>query len=267
MTVAPLAGRTLLAVVAHPDDESLACGALLARVAALGARVVVATLTRGEAGPADEAGSSEGRSQLAARRTAEFRTAAATLGAEAVLFDHPDGMLPWVPHDEIVGDLHRLLEGYQPDVVVTFGADGLYWHPDHVAVHERVTEVVVACGAAAPALYYVTMPPGQMRAVVAHAGGSLPVVPGVVDADAFGAEAEFPTLLVATGGFAAVKLAAIRSHHSQFAASAFARLTPDDAERLLPMEYLHRAAVGAPGVTFLDALGTAPLPGPVGPPH
>ena len=46
---------------------------------------------------------------------------------------------------------------------MTFGEDGLYWHPDHIAVYEATRAAVASLGAGAPALYYVTMPPGQMR--------------------------------------------------------------------------------------------------------
>ena len=41
-----------------------------------------------------------------------------------------------------------------------------HWHPDHIAIHERTTAAVVALGGEAPALYYVTMPPGSMRSLV-----------------------------------------------------------------------------------------------------
>ena len=90
---AGLAGRTVLAVFAHPDDESLACGGTLARLADAGARVVLLCASRGErggpTGPVrDDA--------LGAVRASELRDAAAALGiAEVILLDHPDGDLRW----------------------------------------------------------------------------------------------------------------------------------------------------------------------------
>lgn len=244
---------TILGVFAHPDDESLACGGLIARAAALGACVVLVSLTRGEGGPAPESDAAA----LGAQRSEEFKAAARVLGAEAaVVFDHADGMLPWLDHAALERDIRQLVATHRPDVVVTFDADGLYWHPDHISVHERVTAVVTALGAAAPALFYVSMPPGQMRAVAARAGGA-DVVPGLHDPDAFGAAAPPPTLVIDAGSLAARKLAAIRCHVSQFAASAFAALTDADAA-LLAREHYRRADVGAAGLTLLDRIGTPP---------
>lgn len=245
----------LLGVFAHPDDESLACGGLVARAAALGARVVLVSLTRGEAGPAPD----EDGAALGARRVEEFSAAARVLGAEAaVVLDHADGMLPWLDAAVIERDIRALVATHRPDVVVTFDADGLYWHPDHISVHERVTAVVTALGDTAPALFYVSMPPGQMRAVVARAGGA-DVVPGLSDPDAFGAAAPATTLVIDAGPLAARKLAAIRCHVSQFAASAFAALATDDAA-LIAREHYRRADVGAAGLTLLDRIGTPPGP-------
>lgn len=247
------AAPVLLGVFAHPDDESLACGGLFARAAALGARVVLVSLTHGEAGPAVDG---DARA-LAARRGAEFSAAARVLGAEAaVVLDHADGMLPWLDHAALEGDIRRLVAAHRPDVVVTFDSDGLYWHPDHIAVHDRVTTVVAALGDAAPALFYVSLPPGQMRAVAARGGGAA-VVPGLPDPDAFGAAAPPPTLVIDAGPLAARKLAALRCHVSQFADSAFARLTADDAA-LIAREHYRRAEVGAAGLTLLDRIGTPP---------
>lgn len=252
------AAPTLLGIFAHPDDESLACGGLFARCAALGVRVIVVSLTRGEAGP----GASEGDTSAALGdvRAAEFQAAARALGVSAAIVrDHADGMLPWIEASVLDADLRALVVAWRPDVVVTFDADGLYWHPDHIAVHERATAVVAALGAAAPALFYVSMPPGQMRAVTTRAGGTA-VVPGLGDPDVFGAGAPAPTLAVDAGPYAPAKLAAIRCHASQFGASAFAALSAADAG-LIAVEHYRRASVGAAGSTFLDRLGTTPAPG------
>ena len=105
-------------------------------------------------------------------RTAELLEAAGVLGIgdEAVtILDHADGMLPWVEAGRLEADIHTVIRTTAPDVVITFGEDGLYWHPDHIAVHERTTAAVAALHDDAPALYYVTMPAGAMRAVVSYA--------------------------------------------------------------------------------------------------
>src|SRR4026207_2341942 len=80
-----LRGRSLLAVFAHPDDESLACGGLIAWCAHLGARVSVCCATAGELGP--------GPADIRRVRLQELRNAAQTLGVtDPGLLDHQDRM-------------------------------------------------------------------------------------------------------------------------------------------------------------------------------
>ena len=265
---ADVQGRVLLGVFAHPDDESLACGGLLARCAVLGAAVTLLCATRGEGGPgvsgaadhpdvAGRADVDEARRRLADLRTRELDAAARVLGvSDLVVLDHADGMLPWIDAAVFEADIRSAIERLRPDVVVTFGPDGLYWHPDHIAVYERTTAVVAAMRARLPALYYVTIPPGQMRALAEHAGVTS-IVPGLDDVDAFGALAEPPTLVIEAGEFARQKLAALTCHHSQIAASPIARINPDDAARLLGTEHFRRAAVGASGPSFIDQFGAS----------
>ena len=112
LTRLDFSGRTILAVFAHPDDESLACGGTLARLADAGARVVVLCASRGERGPSATSRSS-GTATRPRRAPHELHEAARTLGiAEVLIGDHPDGDLRWahVPefHAEIVA-AHRAL--------------------------------------------------------------------------------------------------------------------------------------------------------------
>ena len=274
-----LDGRSLLAVFAHPDDESIACGGLLAWCAHLGVDVSLLCMTRGEHGQGAAGG-------VRRTRERELGAAAQALGIGAVtLLDHEDGMLPWLAADDLRPEIEEAIRELRPDVVITFDSDGLYWHPDHIAVHELTTAAVLELGDAAPALYYVTMPPGSMRAVADQAAREYrrrietetarpghaadpgnareavgPEPPssilGVADPDAFGSEAPAPTLVVDSGDFATRKLAALACHASQFHNSALAYVTDRDAPRLLGVEHYRRAAAGATGHTFLDALGT-----------
>ena len=274
MTAAPdLRGRALLAVFAHPDDESITCGGLLAWCAHLGADVALLCLTHGEHG--------QGGDDLARTRKQELDAARRTLGIRATtLLDHEDGMLPWLDAARLESDVAAAIRRQRPDAVITFDEDGAYGHPDHRAVHARTTAAVAALGEAAPTLYYVAMPPGAMRAVADHAarafrssGGrsspatasgaagrtSAPARPptsilGLDDPDAFGAEAPAPTLIVDASTFAATKLAALACHTTQFRGSALEAVAPADAARLLGVEHYRRAAVGAAGATFVDAL-------------
>ena len=163
-----LQGRSLLAVFAHPDDESLACGGLLAWCAELGARVSILCATRGEMGRGSG-------SDLSLVRTNELEAAARALGVSDVLvLDYEDGMLAWVEPAKLEADIRDATIRFRPDVVITFGHDGLYWHPDHIAIHERTTAAVAALGDTAPALYYVTMAPGRMRAVIDTVAARIP---------------------------------------------------------------------------------------------
>jgi LmbE family N-acetylglucosaminyl deacetylase len=72
-------------------------------------------------------------------------------------------MLPWIDVGRLEADIQAVIRRTAPDVVITFGEDGLYWHPDHIAVHERTTAAVATLDDDVPALYYVTMPTGAMR--------------------------------------------------------------------------------------------------------
>ena len=251
VTERPLAGQSLLAVFAHPDDESLACGGLLAWCVQRGVRVSLVCVTPGQWG-----GEAEGAGERRAEsRRRELRAAADVLGlADVTVLGFEDGMLPWA--GELADTIGEQLRTQAPDVVVTFDADGLYWHPDHIAVHTATT-AAVAGAATPPALYYVTMSPDAMRgmveAVAARVGHEAPfVVLGVTDVDAIGAQAPAPSLKVDVRAQAERKLAAIRCHQSQLAGSPFPLMTASEAESWLGTEYLRRAPVGADGDAFPD---------------
>ena len=253
-----LTGCSLLAVFAHPDDESLASGGLLAWCADLGADVALLCVTPGQHGPGQSP-------SLGATRETELRAAARTLGVEpVVILGYEDGMLPWADASRLEADVQDAIRTFRPSVVITFGEDGLYWHPDHVAVHERTTAAVTSLGEEAPALYYVTLPAGRMRKVVEHVAdltGPSDDPPfqifGVADVDAFGSLALPPTLVVDSGSYATRKLAAIRCHSSQLPHNALAHVPDKDAASLLGLELYRRATVGWQGDTFIEQLACA----------
>lgn len=129
----------LMAVFAHPDDEAFGTGGTLARYAAEGCDVYVVTATRGEAGQiADPALATP--ANLPAVRERELRCACQQYGVHPPHFlDYLDGQLTVVHQGQAVGKLVRLIRQLKPDVLVSFGPDGIYGHYDHIAVHRWAT--------------------------------------------------------------------------------------------------------------------------------
>jgi LmbE family N-acetylglucosaminyl deacetylase len=252
-------GRTFLAVFAHPDDESLACGGTLARLADAGASVVVMCASRGERGSFSD-GSLAGSSDLPTARALELEEAARVLGvSEVILLQHPDGDLRWanVPqfHAEIVAAIERI----RPDGVITFAEDGLYWHLDHIGVHERTYTAVKSFGADAPPLYYVTMQHGVMREIVEAAaanGLNVRTNPFDIEPDAFGDHAKPPTFVIDVQAWVPRKLAALRCHRTQIGPHHPLRhITDEQARRLLGAEQFRRSPLDAGWDSAIEQLG------------
>jgi LmbE family N-acetylglucosaminyl deacetylase len=148
---------TLLGVWAHPDDEAYLSAGLMARNRQAGHRVVVATATRGELGTADP-----GRwppERLGPLREVELRDSLAAVGVhEHRWLGHRDGELPRVPTDRAVAQVEALLDEVRPDVVVTFGPDGMTGHDDHRTVSGWVTRAWQRTGRRSE-LWYATLTP------------------------------------------------------------------------------------------------------------
>jgi LmbE family N-acetylglucosaminyl deacetylase len=147
----------LLCVLAHPDDESLGTGGALALAAADGAETYVVTATRGERGrfsigdrPSDDV--------VGSTREAELRAAAAELGVrEVTILGYPDGGVAVVNAAEATAAIAAHIRRIRPHVVVTFGPDGAYGHPDHIAISQFTTAAVVSAAPehAVAKLYYI----------------------------------------------------------------------------------------------------------------
>ncbi len=122
-------------------------GGVLAKYAAEGVETFLLTATRGEYGWFGAPEENPGPAELGRIRERELRRAAAILGVrEVTLLDYIDGQLDQAPTDEVVGDIAQLIRWIRPDVVVTFGQDGLYGHPDHVAISQFTTAAVMRAG-------------------------------------------------------------------------------------------------------------------------
>ncbi|MGD8488719.1 MAG: PIG-L family deacetylase [Anaerolineae bacterium] len=141
--------KQLLAVFAHPDDETFGTGGTLARYASNGTEVTLVCATRGEAGEiADPAlATPENLGQV---REAELECAARQMGVqEILLLDYRDsGMagtaenddpraLVNAPAKQVVQQIVAIIRRLRPQVVVTFDPQGVYGHPDHIAIHRH----------------------------------------------------------------------------------------------------------------------------------
>jgi LmbE family N-acetylglucosaminyl deacetylase len=148
---------TLLGVWAHPDDEAYLSSGLMSLVTDAGGSVVVVTATRGEQGTGDPAAWPPER--LGPLRERELRSSLAEVGVD----DHRwlpyrDGELAGVPADRAVEDLVAVIDRVRPDVVVTFGPDGMTGHSDHRTVSAWTTEAWRRSGRGAE-LWYATLTP------------------------------------------------------------------------------------------------------------
>jgi LmbE family N-acetylglucosaminyl deacetylase len=137
----------LLAIFPHPDDETLGLGPTLARYSAEGVETYLVCATRGERGWFDSEGPDPGLEGVARIREAELRCAAEHLGIHEVsLLDYIDGDVDQADPEEIIGKLVSHIRRIKPQVVVTFGPDGAYGHPDHIAL-SQFTNGALVCAA------------------------------------------------------------------------------------------------------------------------
>jgi LmbE family N-acetylglucosaminyl deacetylase len=160
----------LMAVLSHPDDESLGFGGTLAHYSAQGVATYLVTATRGERGrffdnsarPSDEA--------VGRVREGELHAATQVLGLHEVsLLGYLDGELDRADPVEAVNLIAAHIRRVRPQVLLTFGPDGAYGHPDHIAISQfTCAAAVTAADASAPVegephaiakLYYNGWPP------------------------------------------------------------------------------------------------------------
>lgn len=147
---------SVLAVCAHPDDESCGLGAVLALAASLGKHVGLLTYTRGEAGITPTWRGS--RKDLAATRQGELGRAAEILGIHRrIVLEYPDGLLAETDSEALDADCLQIMLRWHPDVVLAYDPNGVTCHPDHVAVGEAVLRVW-SRAPDPPALLFWTIP-------------------------------------------------------------------------------------------------------------
>lgn len=250
----------LMAVLAHPDDESLGVGGTLAKYVAEGADVFLLTATRGDSGryrgfrPGDQ--QHPGSSTLANIRETELRAAASALGVREVsLLEYRDQHLDGANPREVVAAIVKHFRHVQPDVVVTFGPDGAYGHPDHIAVSQFTTAAIVA--AADPAfscdgieamrphavskLYYMAWPESTWKAYQAAFRKLVSTVDGV-ERQAVPWPDWAITTVIDTRSYWPTVWQAISCHESQVTAyERLKHLSPEDHEALWGRQSFYRA--------------------------
>jgi LmbE family N-acetylglucosaminyl deacetylase len=223
---------TLMAVHAHPDDEAISTGGILARYAGEGVRTVLVTCTNGELGDAPgglkpgDPGHDE--SIVVPQRRRELEASCEVLGVShlELLGYHDSGMQGWpqndapdcfwrVPVEEPARRLADVMRTYAPQVVVTYDENGFYGHPDHIKAN-RVTHAALAeCGIPSK-LYYTAMPRSMLHGfgeVLAQAGIEVPAE--VQENPDFGTPDDLITTTIDCSLVAGRKYASLAAHASQ----------------------------------------------------
>jgi N-acetyl-1-D-myo-inositol-2-amino-2-deoxy-alpha-D-glucopyranoside deacetylase len=264
--------NTLLAVHAHPDDESISMGGTLARYSAEGVRTIVVTCTRGDLGDVSDPGLAVAAG-VGSLRDRELEAAARRLGVSRLAnLGYLDSGMPGWPDNyrpgaffaadlaEAADRLVAIIGQERPQVLVTYDETGGYGHPDHLKAHHVALAAVEASGEARPTkLYYVRFPLGwsrefvrALRAAGIDAPGS---APSGADAGPAVQEIGVPDHLVTTAidvrQYIPVKRAALARHASQMPPAHFLmRMSPALAARLWHYEYFSRESgptTAAPG--------------------
>ena len=137
----------LLAVFAHPDDESMGMGGTLAKYSAQGVDTHLVCASRGERGWFGPAEQNPGFESLGQTRTIELENAVNTLGMKSLNFlGYMDGDVDKADHAEAISQIVTHIRRIKPQVVVTFPPDGNYGHPDHIAIGQ-FTSAAIVCAA------------------------------------------------------------------------------------------------------------------------
>jgi LmbE family N-acetylglucosaminyl deacetylase len=226
----------LLAIFAHPDDETFRPGGTLALLAQYGVRVHLLTLTHGEAGSCGEPALCT-PDELPGVRECELRCACAALGIQPPhLLGYMDNHLDEADPEQVIADILSTIRQIQPQVLLSFGQDGLSGHPDHILVGQWAAEAFRRIEEIA-ALYTVAVP----QSLAAKLG--MKQVHPVPD--------ESVALCVDISLVWEMKLAALRCHATQWSSSPMLSASEERQRLFLGQEHFVRAAVRSSANDFL----------------
>jgi LmbE family N-acetylglucosaminyl deacetylase len=242
-----------MAVHAHPDDEAIGTGGILARYAAEGVRTVLVTCTNGELGDAPgglkpgDPGHDEGVVVPLRRRELEASCEVLGVAHLELLGYHDSGMEGWpqndapgcfwrTPVEEPARRLAELIRAYEPQVVVTYDENGFYGHPDHIQAN-RVTRAALERCAIPAKLYYTAVARSALRGfreVLAEAGVDGP--DDVEENPDFGTPDELITTTIDCSAVAGQKYASLAAHASQSDNIVFLRMGEERFSTLMGTE-------------------------------
>ncbi len=221
--------RSILLIFAHPDDESFGVSGTVKKYTQRGVPVDLICATRGEKGVRLDVPENM---DTGTAREAELRTAAAIIGIRDIYFlGYIDGELHKADTEQVIDNIANIMQLVEPEIVITFGPDGISRHSDHVAVGKAATEAFKRLsnkGRGPRKLYYVTI-----------AQSAVP------NADDFGVATrpdEEVTLSTDISEFLDFKIQAIAAHRSQKDAREFIEMLKEGrASGFAQKEYLYLA--------------------------
>ena len=255
---------TLMAVHAHPDDEGVQTGGVLAMAARQGIRTVLVTCTNGEMGDSPDGLKPESAGHdtatTSALRLRELSAAAGELSISHLeLLGYRDsGMMGWpqnddpqafwqTPLDTVTARVAELMERYRPEVVITYDANGLYGHPDHIQAH-RATFAAAASTGIPQKVYEIAFPRSMMEAFaeMQRQAGVEPEADD--DQPPFGTPDEQITTVIDVSSAWDAKRAAVFAHASQMANFDFLKLDGELLKAAFGREHFVRGfdRTGAP---------------------
>jgi len=228
---------------AHPDDEAIATGGTMAKMASEGHRVVIVTATRGELGETPEGMLADGET-LADLRDRELEKACFALGVNRGEFlgYRDSGMAGELTNEdpesfwkadveEAAQRLANLLIEEKADVLTIYDEHGGYGHPDHIQVHrvgKRAGEI-----AGTPAVFMATQNRDRVLELMTQTKDLGIEAPDAVEFEEFGEPADRITTEIDVTAFLGPKKEAMRAHKSQIADTSFFLAMPDDVFTLV----------------------------------
>ena len=222
--------NSVVAFFAHPDDETVMAGGIIALLAEKGVNVQVVCATRGEGGELGDPPIVDSQDLIGTVREQELRCAVNALGANLTVLDYVDPAITEgetlhafdADFDALSRQVADIIEEYQAEVVLTHGSDGEYGHPAHKLVNKAVTHAIK------------TYKPDTLLYTIAA------FIPNQEEADRLLNKSDIAHYVLNIDAWADQKIKAMECHVSQHALFKRRRKLKTVAEALRPIESVHR---------------------------